>query len=162
MPHRLATARTWQSTPSVLYNTLDMVNQTADERFMRRALSLARRGLGRTSPNPMVGAVIVKAGQVIAGGYHHAVGKDHAEIDALKHAAADVTGATMYVTLEPCAHYGRPPPGVDAVIAHKLARIVIGMEDPDARVRGRSLVKLEAAGIVTTVGVLEPECRALN
>jgi diaminohydroxyphosphoribosylaminopyrimidine deaminase/5-amino-6-(5-phosphoribosylamino)uracil reductase len=140
-----------------------MVNRTeSDERFMRRALALARRGLGRTSPNPMVGAVIVREGKVIAEGYHHAAGRDHAEADALKHAREDVAGATMYVTLEPCSHYGRTPPCADALIAASVGRVVIGMDDPDRQVRGRGIRKLKAAGIAVTVGVLEAACRALN
>jgi diaminohydroxyphosphoribosylaminopyrimidine deaminase/5-amino-6-(5-phosphoribosylamino)uracil reductase len=140
-----------------------MVNRTdIDARFMRRALALARRGLGSTSPNPMVGAVIVRDGKVIAEGYHHAVGRDHAEVDALKHATEEVAGATIYVTLEPCSHYGRTPPCADALIANRLGRVVIGMEDPDRHVRGRGIAKLKAAGIPVTMGVLEDECRALN
>ncbi len=140
-----------------------MVDRTeSDERFMRRALALARRALGRTSPNPMVGAVVAREGRVIAEGYHHAAGKDHAEIDALRHAAEDVAGATMYVTLEPCSHYGRTPPCADALVARKLGRVVVGMEDPDSHVRGRGIEKLRAAGIEVTAGVLEDECRALN
>jgi len=140
-----------------------MDNRTAaDERFMRRALALARRGLGRTSPNPMVGAVIVREGRIIAEGYHHAAGRDHAEVDALNHATADVAGATMYVTLEPCSHFGRTPPCADALVAHKLGRVVVGMEDPDSHVRGRGIGKLNAAGIPVTVGILETECRSLN
>ena len=133
-----------------------------DQVFMRRALGLARRGLGKTSPNPMVGAVIVRDGRVIAEGYHHFYGGDHAEVDAIKHATEDITGATMYVTLEPCHHYGKTPPCVDALIREKLGRVVIAMQDPDTRVAGRSIRKLEERGIPTVVGVLEAESRALN
>lgn len=136
--------------------------QSLDQKFMREALKLARRGIGYTSPNPMVGAVIVKDGRIIARGYHHAAGKDHAEADALKHAKEDVKGATMYVTLEPCRHYGRTPPCTDAIIKNRLGRVVIGMPDPDEKMRGGSVTLLNNAGIETTVGVLEEECRILN
>lgn len=129
---------------------------------MREALKLARRGLGKVSPNPMVGAVIVKGGRIIARGYHHAFGKDHAEVDALKHAAEDVTRATMYVTLEPCRHYGKTPPCTDAIIWHHIDKVVIGMLDPDEKMRGGSVKLLNEHGIKTEVGVLEDECKKLN
>jgi diaminohydroxyphosphoribosylaminopyrimidine deaminase / 5-amino-6-(5-phosphoribosylamino)uracil reductase len=135
---------------------------TPDGQFMRLALKLARRGLGKTSPNPMVGAVIVKGGRVIAQGYHHAFGKDHAEVDALKHAAEDVSGATLYVTLEPCRHYGKTPPCTGAIIESKISKVVIGMADPDPRMQGGSVKLLNSNGIETVVGVLEDACRALN
>ncbi len=134
----------------------------SDEKYMRRALRLARRGLGKTSPNPMVGAVIVRDGRVIAQGYHHHFGGDHAEVDALKNAGESVTGATMYVTLEPCRHLGKTPPCVDAIIKAKVGRVVVGMSDPDKRVNGRSIALLRKQGINTEVGLLEAECRALN
>jgi diaminohydroxyphosphoribosylaminopyrimidine deaminase/5-amino-6-(5-phosphoribosylamino)uracil reductase len=133
-----------------------------DEDYMKLALRLARRGLGKTSPNPMVGAVIVKDTRIIAQGYYHYFGSKHAEIDALDNTSEDVTGATMYVTLEPCFHFGKTPPCVDAVIASKIGKIVIGMQDPDTRVNGKSIEKLKQSGIETVVGVLEDECRALN
>ncbi|MFA5309197.1 MAG: bifunctional diaminohydroxyphosphoribosylaminopyrimidine deaminase/5-amino-6-(5-phosphoribosylamino)uracil reductase RibD [Dehalococcoidales bacterium] len=133
-----------------------------DGLFMRQALGLARRGLGKTSPNPMVGAVIVKRGRVIARGYHHAFGRDHAEVDAFKHAQADVAGATLYVTLEPCRHFGKTPPCTDAIIRNKIDRVVIGMLDPDPRMSGESVKLLNANGIKTAVGVMEDACRALN
>jgi diaminohydroxyphosphoribosylaminopyrimidine deaminase/5-amino-6-(5-phosphoribosylamino)uracil reductase len=133
-----------------------------DEKFMREALRLARRGLGRTSPNPVVGSVIVKRGQVIGRGYYRYFGGKHAEVNALESASDDVAGATIYITLEPCSHYGKTPPCADAIISHHLGRAVVGMLDPDSRVRGSGLEKLRGAGIATTVGVLEAECRALN
>jgi diaminohydroxyphosphoribosylaminopyrimidine deaminase/5-amino-6-(5-phosphoribosylamino)uracil reductase len=110
----------------------------------------------------MVGAVIVKDGQIIARGYHHAFGKDHAEVDALKHAQEDVAGAVMYVTLEPCRHFGKMPPCTDAIIKSKIGKVVIGMLDPDPKMRGESIKLLNEKGIKTTVGVLEDKCRALN
>ena len=146
------------------YNAVIMVTKfpSPDEKFMRLALKLARRGLGKVSPNPMVGAVIVKDWRIIAQGYHKAFGGDHAEVDALKNAVKDVSGATLYVTLEPCFHYGKTPPCVDAVIKSKIGKVVIGMQDPDKRVSGRSIDKLKQQDIAVEVGVLEAECRALN
>jgi len=133
-----------------------------DEKYMRQALRLARRGLGKTSPNPMVGAVIVKGDRVIARGYHRYFGGDHAEVDALEHASEEVSGATMYVTLEPCTHYGKTPPCVEAIVRAKIARVVIGTLDPFPGMQGKSLEILRRHGIGTAVGVLEDECRALN
>jgi diaminohydroxyphosphoribosylaminopyrimidine deaminase/5-amino-6-(5-phosphoribosylamino)uracil reductase len=133
-----------------------------DELYMRQALKLARGGLGKSSPNPMVGAVIVKGGRVISQGYHRAFGLAHAEVDALNRAKGSVAGATLYVTLEPCRHFGKTPPCTDAIIKSKIARVVIGMLDPDPRMHGESVRLLETAGIKTTVGVLESDCRALN
>lgn len=133
-----------------------------DEQYMRLALKLAQKGLGKTSPNPMVGAVIVKDGRIIAQGYHHAFGADHAEVDALKHAQEDVAGATLYVTLEPCRHFGKTPPCTDAILQSKIGRLVIGMLDPDPRMKGESVKLLNRNGIKTTVGVLEAACLALN
>jgi diaminohydroxyphosphoribosylaminopyrimidine deaminase / 5-amino-6-(5-phosphoribosylamino)uracil reductase len=141
------------------YNSLTMVN---DELYMRQALKLARGGLGKSSPNPMVGAVIVKGSRVIARGYHHAYGLPHAEVDALKRAKGSVAGATLYVTLEPCRHFGKTPPCTDAIIKSKIARVVIGMLDPDPRMQGESVKLLKKHRIKTTVGVLESDCRALN
>jgi diaminohydroxyphosphoribosylaminopyrimidine deaminase / 5-amino-6-(5-phosphoribosylamino)uracil reductase len=135
---------------------------STDEKFMLLALKLARRGLGKVSPNPMVGAVVVKEGRVIARGYHHAFGADHAEVDAFKNASEDLSGSTLYVTLEPCAHYGKTPPCVNAIIDKKIGRVVIGMQDPDKRVNSKSISMLKEKGIDVTVGVLETECRALN
>lgn len=138
------------------------ISSHQDEQFMREALKLARRGLGKASPNPMVGAVIVKSGRIIARGYHHAYGKDHAEVDALKHATEDVTGATIYVTLEPCRHFGKTPPCTNAIIEHKLAKVVVGMLDPDEKMRGGSIKLLNENGIKTVTGVLEEEGKKLN
>ncbi len=139
-----------------------MPENNLDEQYMRQALRLARRGLGRVSPNPMVGAVIVKGGCVIARGYHKSFGGDHAEVDALKRAEGDVGGSTLYVTLEPCRHRGKTPPCTDAIIKAEIGRVVVGMLDPFPEMRGKSIELLEQNGIKTTVGVLETECRALN
>jgi diaminohydroxyphosphoribosylaminopyrimidine deaminase/5-amino-6-(5-phosphoribosylamino)uracil reductase len=139
-----------------------MSNLTLDERYMKQALRLARRGLGKVSPNPMVGAVIVKGGRVIARGYHHTFGGDHTEVDALKNAKEDVSGSTLYVTLEPCRHWGKTPPCTDAIIKSKINKVVVGMLDPFPEMQGKSIELLNQKGIETVVGVLENECRALN
>jgi diaminohydroxyphosphoribosylaminopyrimidine deaminase/5-amino-6-(5-phosphoribosylamino)uracil reductase len=127
---------------------------------MRRALALAERGRFSVSPNPMVGCVIVRDGEVIADGWHRRAGDAHAEVEALRN-CADPRGATMYVTLEPCAHVGRTPPCVDAIIAAGISRVVIAMRDPHGVAAG-GIAKLEAAGIETEVGPLEEEARRLN
>ncbi len=137
----------------------------SDEKYMKLALRLARRGLGKTSPNPMVGAVVVKGGRIIGQGYHHYFGGDHAEIDAFKSAGESLAGATLYVTLEPCCHRGggkKTPPCTDAIIREKIGRVVIGALDPNPRVSGGGVKELNEHCIETTVGVLEAECRALN
>jgi diaminohydroxyphosphoribosylaminopyrimidine deaminase/5-amino-6-(5-phosphoribosylamino)uracil reductase len=133
-----------------------------DEYWMKRVLRLAEKGRGRTSPNPMVGAVIVKKGEVVGEGYHAKAGTDHAEIVAIKQAREAARGATLYLNLEPCTHYGRTPPCAPAVIEAKVKRAVIGMEDPNPLVRGRGLKSLKRAGLDVEVGVLEKECRRLN
>lgn len=136
-----------------------------DEEYMRLALHLARKGLGKTSPNPMVGAVVVKNGRIIGQGYHHYFGGDHAEIDAFKSAKESLAGATLYVTLEPCCHRGqgkKTPPCTDAIIREKIGQVVIGTFDPNPRVCGNGKNILNEHGIATKVGVLEAECRALN
>lgn len=129
---------------------------------MRRALRLAARAAGRTSPNPMVGAVIVKDGDFVAEGYHRRAGETHGEAAALERAGAAARGATLYLNLEPCAHQGRTPPCVDAVIAAGIRRVVAAMRDPDPRVDGRGLRALRAAGIEAETGLLEAEARRLN
>ena len=133
-----------------------------DAAFMLKALALARKGLGRTSPNPAVGAVLVKGGRVIGSGFHRAAGLAHAEVEALESATEDPRGSTLYVTLEPCCHHGRTPPCVDAVIRARIRRVVVGALDPNPRVSGRGVERLEKAGIDVTTGVREPRCRALN
>lgn len=129
---------------------------------MLRALTLAARGRGATSPNPMVGAVIVKNGKIIGEGWHKKAGGDHAEIAAIKNAKASVKGATLYVTLEPCHHWGRTPPCVDAVIEHEFRDVVIAVQDPNPLTSGKSILKLKKAGVSVVVGVCEAEARALN
>ncbi|MBN2282888.1 MAG: bifunctional diaminohydroxyphosphoribosylaminopyrimidine deaminase/5-amino-6-(5-phosphoribosylamino)uracil reductase RibD [Deltaproteobacteria bacterium] len=133
-----------------------------DRDYMERAIRLARKGEGRVSPNPMVGAVIVKKGIIIGEGYHRQFGGPHAEIQALHNAVEPVDGATWYVTLEPCSHHGKTPPCVDAIIASRPARVVAGVQDPNPVVGGKGLEKLRKQGIDVTLGVLEEECRELN
>ncbi len=135
-----------------------------DERFMSVAIDCARRGRGAVEPNPMVGAVIVRDGVEIARGWHRRFGGPHAERDALaaaRDAGANVRGATMYVTLEPCCHYGKTPPCTDALLESGIARVVVGMLDPDERVSGRGVEILRSAGADVTVGVREGEVREL-
>jgi len=132
---------------------------------MAEALRMARRAYGFTSPNPMVGAVLVKRGQVIGRGWHHRAGEPHAEIEALRDASKrgnDVAGATLYVTLEPCSSFGRTPPCTDAIIETKLRRVVIGATDPNPKHVGRGISLLKRVGISVTSGILESECSRLN
>nr|WP_206151559.1 bifunctional diaminohydroxyphosphoribosylaminopyrimidine deaminase/5-amino-6-(5-phosphoribosylamino)uracil reductase RibD [Clostridium sp. SM-530-WT-3G] len=129
---------------------------------MQLALMLARKGEGSVSPNPLVGAVIVKNNRIIGMGYHEKYGENHAERNAIKNSFEDVEGSTIYVTLEPCAHYGKTPPCIDLIIEKKFKRVVIGMLDPNPLVAGKSIKKLQDNNIEITVGIKEKECRKLN
>jgi len=140
----------------------DKKTRPNDERFMRRALALARKGEGSVSPNPLVGAVIVREDRIIAEGFHHCCGENHAEIDAIRNATETIAGATFYITLEPCNHYGRTPPCVEALIAHRPGRVVVGAVDPNPLVSGKGVETLRQSGIETEVGVLEEACRESN
>ncbi len=133
-----------------------------DARFMAAALDFARRGLGRVAPNPAVGALIVKDGVVIGRGATAPGGRPHAEVLALKEAGPAAAGATLYVTLEPCAHFGRTPPCADAIVAAGIARVVSALEDPDPRVAGQGHQRLRAAGIAVETGLLADEARRAN
>lgn len=133
-----------------------------DQEYMALALQLAEKGAGWTSPNPMVGAVIVKDGEIIGQGYHAKCGDLHAERAALAACTGDPAGATLYVTLEPCCHHGRQPPCTDAILQAKIARVVVGSGDPNPLVAGKGLDLLRAHGVQVTEGVLDQECRALN
>jgi diaminohydroxyphosphoribosylaminopyrimidine deaminase/5-amino-6-(5-phosphoribosylamino)uracil reductase len=128
-----------------------------DRRFMQLALTLGRRGLGRTWPNPAVGAVVVKDGVIVGRGWTQAGGRPHAEPEALKRAGAAARGATLYVTLEPCSHFGKSPPCADAIIAAGVSRVVAAIEDPNPEVAGNGFAKLRAAGISVDVGLFAAE-----
>jgi diaminohydroxyphosphoribosylaminopyrimidine deaminase / 5-amino-6-(5-phosphoribosylamino)uracil reductase len=133
-----------------------------DHRHMAYALELAARGLYTTTPNPRVGCVIVRDGQVVGEGWHEKAGAAHAETIALEHARRQAAGATVYVTLEPCAHHGRTPPCVDALLKAKPARVVAAVQDPNPLTAGQGLARLRAAGIVAHVGLMEAAARELN
>lgn len=137
-----------------------MTHTDSDISRMRRALAIAAQG--RTSPNPMVGAVIVRDGTIVGEGFHRAAGEAHAEVVAIRNAGEKTLGSIMYVTLEPCCHYGRTPPCTAATIAAGINRVVVAMEDPDAQVAGRGIAALRAAGITVEVGLLEAEAHRLN
>jgi diaminohydroxyphosphoribosylaminopyrimidine deaminase / 5-amino-6-(5-phosphoribosylamino)uracil reductase len=132
------------------------------ERWMKRVLRLAARGKGKTSPNPMVGALVVKEGRVVGEGYHRKAGEAHAEIVALRKAGTDARGATLYINLEPCCHVGKTPPCAPAVIEAGVTEVIVGMEDPNPRVSGRGIEALRQAGLKVRVGILEKDCRRLN
>lgn len=136
--------------------------ESTDLRWMQRALSLARRGLTTTHPNPRVGCVITRHGQLVGEGWHRRAGEAHAEIHALQAAGAAARGATVYVTLEPCCHHGRTPPCADALIAAGVERVVIATQDPNPIVRGRGVARLQQAGITVETGLCEAGCRQLN
>jgi diaminohydroxyphosphoribosylaminopyrimidine deaminase/5-amino-6-(5-phosphoribosylamino)uracil reductase len=140
-----------------------VVAASLDERHMRRALFHAARGLGRTAPNPLVGAVIVSPEGVLVGqGFHERAGGPHAEVRALDEAGSRAQGATLYVTLEPCCHFGRTPPCTRRIIEAGITRVVAAMRDPDPRVSGRGFDELRASGITVDVGLCEDEANRLN
>ena len=138
------------------------MSEELDRKYMARALQLALRGAGHTRPNPMVGAVLVKDGRIIGEGWHKQYGGPHAEVNAFASATEDPEGATLYVSLEPCSHYGKTPPCADLIIRKKVARVVAALEDPNPLVPGRGFRKLRANGIRVTVGVLAEEARHIN
>jgi len=135
---------------------------SADEIFIRQTLNLAKKGLGWTNPNPMVGAVIVKNNSMIGQGFHHKAGHPHAEIEALNNLTEDPTGATLYVNLEPCSNFGRTPPCTEAIIKHGIKKVVCATPDPNPENRGKGILKLQKENIEVTVGVLKDEAKKLN
>jgi diaminohydroxyphosphoribosylaminopyrimidine deaminase/5-amino-6-(5-phosphoribosylamino)uracil reductase len=135
---------------------------TLDRKYMKRALTLAKKGLGTTSPNPVVGCVIVKNGVIVGEGWHKRAGGHHAEVHALQMAGAEAEGSDVYVTLEPCSHTGKTPPCSDALIKAGVKRVVVGMSDPNPQVNGSGLQALQQAAIETVCGVLEEDCRNIN
>ncbi|MBR4425936.1 MAG: bifunctional diaminohydroxyphosphoribosylaminopyrimidine deaminase/5-amino-6-(5-phosphoribosylamino)uracil reductase RibD [Oscillospiraceae bacterium] len=134
----------------------------SEQDYMRRAIELAKNGMGWTAPNPMVGAVLVKDGRVIGEGWHRRCGGLHAEREALAARTEEARGATLYVTLEPCCHHGRTPPCTDAILEHGIAKVVIGSRDPNPLVSGQGAAKLRAAGVEVVEDFLRAECDALN
>ena len=169
--------------PSVsILGTLKPKHMTEDEKYMRRAIQLAKCGEASTAPNPMVGAVIVHNGRIVGEGYHRKYGGPHAEVNAVKsvriprgyarhcdgtydvspEALEFFAECTMYVTLEPCSHWGKTPPCCDMIVAHGFKRVVIGMTDPNAKVNGEGIQRMRNAGIEVKTGVLEKECRDIN
>jgi diaminohydroxyphosphoribosylaminopyrimidine deaminase/5-amino-6-(5-phosphoribosylamino)uracil reductase len=142
---------------------LDILSKFMDDEYwMRRALRLAEKGRGRTSPNPMVGAILVKDDKLVGEGYHAKAGEAHAEILALQRAREEAKGAVLYLNLEPCAHYGKTPPCAPQVAEAGVKRVVIGMEDPNPLVKGKGIEILRSAGLDVEVGILEEECLRLN
>ncbi|PSB01611.1 bifunctional diaminohydroxyphosphoribosylaminopyrimidine deaminase/5-amino-6-(5-phosphoribosylamino)uracil reductase RibD [Merismopedia glauca] len=135
---------------------------SCDRAMMQRCIELARQALGKTAPNPLVGSVIVKDGEIVGEGFHPGAGQPHAEVFALRSAGEQARGATLYVNLEPCNHYGRTPPCSEAVVASGVARVVVGMVDPNPLVAGGGIAKLRQAGIEVVVGVEEEVCQRLN
>ncbi|EKQ69390.1 diaminohydroxyphosphoribosylaminopyrimidine deaminase [Leptolyngbyaceae cyanobacterium JSC-12] len=133
-----------------------------DRAMMQRCLELAKRATGKTAPNPLVGCVVVQGETIVGQGFHPRAGEPHAEVFALREAGDRAKGATLYVNLEPCSHYGRTPPCADAVIAAGVKRVVVGMIDPNPKVAGNGIAKLQKAGIEVTVGVEETDCQDLN
>jgi diaminohydroxyphosphoribosylaminopyrimidine deaminase/5-amino-6-(5-phosphoribosylamino)uracil reductase len=133
-----------------------------DHGMMARALQLAERGLWTTTPNPRVGCVLARAGEIVGEGWHERAGEPHAEVNALRAAGERARGATAYVTLEPCSHHGRTPPCAEALVAAGIGRVVAAMVDPNPLVSGNGLAALQAAGIATASGLLEAEARELN
>jgi diaminohydroxyphosphoribosylaminopyrimidine deaminase/5-amino-6-(5-phosphoribosylamino)uracil reductase len=141
---------------------VDVSEPTFDQRMMGRCLELARQALGKTAPNPLVGCVIVQSGTIVGEGFHPAAGQPHAEVFALREAGEKAAAATVYVNLEPCNHHGRTPPCTEALIAAKVAKVVVGMVDPNPLVSGQGIERLIQAGIEVVVGVEEAACQQLN
>ncbi|EOD4739005.1 bifunctional diaminohydroxyphosphoribosylaminopyrimidine deaminase/5-amino-6-(5-phosphoribosylamino)uracil reductase RibD, partial [Vibrio vulnificus] len=133
-----------------------------DRQMMLRAIALAKRGLYTTAPNPNVGCVLLRDGEIVGEGFHFRAGEPHAEVHAMRMAGDKAKGATAYVTLEPCSHYGRTPPCAEGLIKAGVSRVVCAMEDPNPQVAGRGFAMLREAGIEVSVGLLQAEAEALN
>ncbi len=133
-----------------------------DESYIKLTLELAKKGIGKVSPNPLVGCVVIKDERIIGAGYHEKFGGNHAEVNAINSARENLEGATLYINLEPCSHYGKTPPCVDKIIEKKFKRVVIGTLDMNPVISGTGIKKLKAAGIEVKVGLLEKECIDLN
>ncbi len=137
-------------------------DRNEDITFLNQTLRLAKKGLSWTNPNPMVGALIVKGGQIIGEGFHHKAGLAHGEIEALKNCRQSLNGSTLYVNLEPCVHFGKTPPCTNAIIQSGIKRVVCATLDPNPKVSGKGLAKLQKVGIEISVGILEEKARILN
>ncbi|MBO5424181.1 MAG: bifunctional diaminohydroxyphosphoribosylaminopyrimidine deaminase/5-amino-6-(5-phosphoribosylamino)uracil reductase RibD [Lachnospiraceae bacterium] len=133
-----------------------------EKEYMERAIELAKKGIGAVNPNPLVGAVIVKDGRIIGEGYHAKYGELHAERNAFANLTEDATGAEMYVTLEPCCHYGKQPPCVEAIVEHKIAKVYVGSDDPNEKVAGKGIKYLRDNGIEVETQVMKNECDEIN
>ncbi len=139
-----------------------MIDKDFNPKYMKRAIELAKMGVGAVNPNPLVGAVIVKDGRIIGEGYHRRYGQLHAERDAFAHLTEDAEGADMYVTLEPCCHYGKQPPCVEAIIEHKIKKVFCGSDDPNDKVAGGGFKRLREAGIEVVTHCMKEECDSIN
>ncbi|MGZ8553482.1 MAG: bifunctional diaminohydroxyphosphoribosylaminopyrimidine deaminase/5-amino-6-(5-phosphoribosylamino)uracil reductase RibD, partial [Chitinophagaceae bacterium] len=139
---------------------------TIDQLYMHRCMELATRGASYVSPNPMVGAVLVYLGRIIGEGYHQQYGQAHAEVNCINSVKDEdrqlINKSTLYVSLEPCAHFGKTPPCTDLITKHKIPKVIIGCRDPFKEVNGKGIEKLKEAGIDTELGILEDECRQMN
>ena len=149
--------------PFTIHNSL----LTIHEKYMYRCLELAKLGSGNVAPNPMVGAVMVYNDKIIGEGYHQKYGEAHAEPNCIKHAIENgygdlISRSTLYVSLEPCVHFGKTPPCADLIIRHNIPKVIIGCRDPFKEVNGKGIEKLETAGIEVEFGILEKECKELN
>ena len=131
-------------------------------KYMKRAIELAKKGIGYTNPNPIVGCVVVKNDKIIAEGYHKKIGGFHAERNALTNCKEDTTGAELYVTLEPCCHYGKTPPCTEIIIEKKIKKVYVGSMDPNKLVEGKGVKILKEHGIEVKCGILKDECDKLN
>jgi diaminohydroxyphosphoribosylaminopyrimidine deaminase/5-amino-6-(5-phosphoribosylamino)uracil reductase len=140
----------------------NIVTENTPQFYMRRALELAEKGRGRTSPNPMVGAVLVKNGRVVGEGYHRKAGLPHAEIEALRRAGKNARGADLYVNLEPCCHFGKTPPCTEAILSAGVRKVIVGMRDPNRLVSGKGFRQLKKNGVQVKTGPLRKECERLN
>lgn len=141
---------------------LEVTMESKDMFYMKKALDLSLKGIGKTSPNPLVGAIIVKNGKIIGEGYHEYYGGPHAEVNAINNSHEDVEGSTIYVTLEPCSHYGKTPPCADLLVEKKITRAVVAMIDPNPKVAGKGISILMQNGIEVVTGVLEAEAQKIN
>ena len=141
---------------------MDREIASRDKEMMRETFRLARKGATWTNPNPLVGAVVVKGGIIVARGYHRRAGAPHAEVEALRASKTNLRGSTLYVNLEPCSHHGKTPPCVDAILKAGIRRVVCATSDPNPKVHGEGMKRLRKHGVAVTVGVLEPEARHLN